>query len=842
MYIGDTDDGTGLHHMIFEVIDNAVDEAMAGYCDKISVHLDTYGAACVTDNGRGIPVDFHVEEGKSAAEVVMTVLHAGGKFDEEAYKMSGGLHGVGVSVVNALSKTLDLTIWRNSRVHTQSYADGVALSPLRETATTHETGTSVRFKPSKEVFSNVNFSAHILIPRLRELAFLNKGLQISLVDDHTNEKFSFLYSGGIKEFVTFLNRTKTPLHENVVFFNSMGKLGNIELAVQWCTSYTETINCFTNNISQRDGGTHLSGLRSGLTRTLNQYIDREGLMKKEKFSLIGEDMREGLTAVLSIRISDPKFSSQTKEKLVSSEIKGMVEAIVLEKFSDFLMENPSVAKQITSKVIDAGKAREAARKAREITRRKTPFDLAGLPGKLADCQTKDPYISEIFLVEGESAGGSAKQARDRKTQAILPLKGKILNVEKSRLDKIISSEEIRALIIALGCGFKENYDYSKLRYHRIVIMTDADVDGSHIRTLLLTFFFRYMKDLILKGNLYIALPPLYQLKRGKFSQYLDDDNQLVEFKKQNIRKEGKLSINGKDIEKKELLTLLNSYFKVIKHIDSLKYRYNRVVIQCMLFSPPAIKASSTTLEYDNLSEWSQALQKILDNFVTPGESFSTKIVSIPVKQDLIPKEPNKYEDTHFATDQSSIQGKDGADSDTSCQTEMSANGTIAYNDDAAPRSQEEKPCETSNMWAMKVQRNLHGFHATDCFDENFFRSECFSRICDFASKFQNLNATNILATYTKESIVSKNFPQAVEWLLEQSTKGMDIQRYKGLGEMNPEQLWDTTMDPSTRRLVLVKVEDLVEADQIFSSLMGDEVEHRRKFIEEYAKDVVNLDI
>ena len=842
MYIGDTDDGTGLHHMIFEVVDNAVDEAMAGHCNNISVHLNAKGEARITDNGRGIPVDFHAEEGKSAAEVVMTILHAGGKFDEESYKMSGGLHGVGISVVNALSEQLELTIWRDSKTHTQSYADGIPVAPLQETTATRKTGTSIRFKPSRKVFSNVSFSAQILVSRLRDLAFLNKGLQISLANDNTNEKFSFLYSGGIREFVTFLNRTKTPLHKDVIFLGSSRDIGNMELALQWCTSYTETINCFTNNIPQHDGGTHLSGLRSGLTRTLNQYIEREGLMKKEKFSLTGEDMREGLTAVLSIRTVDPKFSSQTKEKLVSSEIRGMVEAAVLEKFLDFLMENPSVAKQITNKVIDAGKAREAARKAREITRRKTPFDLAGLPGKLADCQSKDPYTSELFLVEGESAGGSAKQARDRRTQAILPLKGKILNVEKSRIDKIISSEEVKSLIIALGCGFKESYDYSKLRYHRIVIMTDADVDGSHIRTLLLTFFFRYMQDLILKGNLYIALPPLYQLKRGKFSQYLDDDDQLVAFKKKNIKKEGKLNVNGEDIEKSDLLTLLNSYFKVTKYIDSLKYKYNRNVVRCMLFSS-AFHISSAPLGRDSLSEWGQALQEVLDNFMAPGESFSTEVVSIPVKQEPLPQESIEHEDAPFPTNPSSMEGKDDTNGNNH-QTQTDTESTLPDDsiEGATLETQEEEPNETSNRWAIEVKQNLHGFHATDCFDEDFFHSDCFSQICDFARKFQNLNATDILATYTGKSTVAKNFPQAVEWLLEQSMKGMDIQRYKGLGEMNPDQLWDTTMDPSARRLILVKVKDLVEADQLFSSLMGNEVEHRRRFIEEYAKDVTNLDI
>ena len=781
MYIGDTDDGTGLHHMVFEVVDNSIDEALAGHSSVITVTIHADESVTITDDGRGIPVDMHPEEGRSAAEVIMTVLHAGGKFDDNSYKVSGGLHGVGVSVVNALSEHLELTVWRDGKQYRQAYSMGAPLSTIAERGSTANgrTGTSVRFIPSKEVFGTTEFHYETLTTRLRELAFLNSGVSIHLRDHRCGKEDTFFYEGGIRAFVvTYLDRSRTMLHPTTFHFSSEQQDGSASrLAMQWNDSYLENIHCYTNNIPQRDGGTHLSGFRGALTRTLNQYIEKEGIASKEKLSMVGEDAREGLTAVLSVKLADPKFSSQTKEKLVSSEVRGAVESLLSQRLQDFLMEKPAEAKAIVGKIIEAARAREAARKAREITRRKGLLDVAGLPGKLADCQEKDPKDCELFLVEGDSAGGSAKQARDRRTQAVLPLKGKILNVEKARFDKMLSSLEVGTLITALGCGIKDEYDPEKLRYHRIIIMTDADVDGSHIRTLLLTFFFRHMRELIERGHLYIGLPPLYKIKRGKKVEYLKDDDDL-DFNLWSTAVEGAAISDGDGerlLDDRALADLSRDYLATYKRVQRLARRHDEQVLKQMLFVPPLPDGAEHDAE--QLRQWLAPLQKALHEAPRAGTSYTLEVAP---------------------------EG-DGA----SC---------------------------------LLVKKNTHGLTRTDVFHKEFFQSDDFAAIRDLARRMGELFAGQVCVGRGDARETVRRFDEAVDWLLAQARKGVAIQRYKGLGEMNPEQLWETTMDPATRRLIKVRMENAADADEIFSKLMGTEVEPRREFIEQNALEVSNLDI
>ncbi len=772
MYIGDTSDGTGLHHMMFEVVDNAVDEALGGWCDEILVTIHTDNSVSVIDNGRGIPTGIKEDDEfkRSAAEIVMTELHAGGKFDNNTYKVSGGLHGVGVSVVNALSEWLRLTVWRDGKVHQMEFRDGVAVAPLAVTGSSERRGTEVHFLASKAIFGNIDYHYDIFARRLRELSFLNNGVRILLVDQRTGKEENFAFSGGVKGFVEYINRAKTVLHPNVFYATGEKDGISVEVAMQWNDSYQESTLLFTNNIPQKDGGAHLTGLRAAMTRVLNKYIEELELAKKARVETMGDDMREGLSCVLSVKVPEPKFSSQTKEKLVSSEVRPVVEEIVAEKLKEYLEERPADARVITAKIVDAARAREAARKAREMTRRKGVLDGMGLPGKLADCQEKDPALCELYLVEGDSAGGSAKQGRDRKFQAILPLKGKILNVERARFDRLISSQEIATLITALGTGIKEDYDIAKLRYHRIILMTDADVDGSHIRTLLLTFFFRQMPELVERGHIYIAQPPLYKAKQGKEERYLKDEHELNEFMLRQALVDASLNVAtvGEPIRGEALGLLAKSYLLAEAVIERVSRWIDRDVLQAMLRGAKVDLSSRESAE--------KSVEELLAGIPEKGIRIS------------------------------------------------------AHLDAKTERHQ------------IRVERVRHGNLRFTNIDHEFVVSGDYTQIRSTAEMLRDLIGAGATVQRGEKKYAVKDFPEAIQWMFAEVQKSMSMQRYKGLGEMNPGQLWETTMDPTKRRLLKVQIEDGIAANEIFTTLMGDEVEPRRAFIESNALGVRNLDV
>lgn len=782
MYIGDVHDGTGLHHMVFEVVDNAIDEALEGFCDTVEVVIYENGFVGVKDNGRGIPVDYHAEEKRSAAEVILTVLHAGGKFDENSYKISGGLHGVGISVVNALSDDLHLIIRTSGKIHEQFYKQGVPVEDIKVIGECEDTGTEVRFKPSVETFTDICFEYDVLAKRLRELAFLNSGITIKITDERSDKEDLFFYEGGLSAFIDYLNTNKDPIHEKGLYFSKTDSSSgmSVELALQWNESYQENVYCFTNNIPQRDGGTHLAGFKSALTRTINKYIELEKIDKKEKVSLAGEDAREGLTAIVSVKVPDPKFSSQTKEKLVSSEVKTFVDSSLAENLMDFLMESPKEAKLIIAKIIEASRARTAARKAREMTRRKNTLEIAGMPGKLADCSDKDPANSEIYLVEGDSAGGSAKQARDRKTQAILPLKGKILNVEKARFDKMLSFNEIAILITALGCGIgRDEFDADKLRYHKVIIMTDADVDGAHIRTLLLTFFYRHMPELFLRGNIYIAQPPLYKLTKGKQEQYIKDDKEYAGYLTQQMLACGQLclgldapSISGEAFEK-----IITNYQLVKRSAVRLGREYG-ADLMWLLAEARALDVTSIKSESD-ISSWVQSMQNIMAKRTVVYDKYKVKIV---VEHD-----------------------------------------------------------EEKGAYIPVINFIDHGLQKRMVLNSAIILSRNYINLMALSKTIVDIDGKDlILQTKDSQESFSSLF-EMLTYLEKQAGKNLVVQRYKGLGEMNPDQLWDTTMDADNRSMLQVSVEDAINADQMFTTLMGDHVEPRKQFIEDNAILAENID-
>jgi len=782
MYIGDTDDLSGLHHMVFELVDNAIDEAQVGHADFCGVTIHADNSVTVEDNGRGIPVGMHKEHKRETLEIIMTDLHSGGKFDDNSYKVSGGLHGVGVSVVNALSRRLEVEVLREGKVWQQAYEQGRPVAPIKAVGTTKKTGTKVTFWPDPEIFSVTVFHFDSLSQRLRELSFLNPGVKISIHDERTDKKHDFAYEGGIRTFVEHLNKTKQPIHDKVIFFqdvkNGTGDAKRdadkerVEVALQWNEGYAETLFAFTNTINNRDGGTHVEGFKTALTRAVQKYAEQNGATKALKeTALSGDDCREGLTAVISVKVRDPKFSSQTKDKLVSSEVKTWVQQVVYEKLGSYLEENPRVGKKIVEKIVESARAREAARKARELVRRKGALDSGALPGKLADCQEKDPAFSELFIVEGDSAGGSAKMGRDRRSQAILPLRGKILNVEKARLDKMLASAEIRTLITALGAGISTDFDAGKIRYHKIVIMTDADVDGSHIRTLLLTFFFRHMAAIIDKGFLYIAQPPLYKVAEGKKETYLKDEKEMSKFLLGRLGEDRTLSseMSGTSVSGTKLANLLEKMEEYRTHVGKLGHRG----------IPEAL------------------VRALLDRGMTSKAEFAEK---------------KKLEDL--------------------------AKMVRAFGVEKA----EVVADEEHSGWALEITRKVNGVPRSARIDSNFVAAFEFRRIKETAKAIGGFLDGPYGVTRGEETEKHETLSAVVDAIYESAKKGLVINRYKGLGEMNPEQLWDTTMNPETRRLLQVAVEDAVEANEVFSILMGDAVEPRREFIELNALNVRNLDI